>query len=285
MQEVLLMFILSAFEKANIKPKDLDCCTCVCLSGFNLGCRMGAQAGYNALGYALLSSSSLMTQGITQTAAIQSGVIGVAILMPVGLCASLCGDGNDWGTSTECTLFTGSCTEVLDSVIYSLIGAGVQGLFINNVTTPAYIAASSAVGAGAVMAGIAGAVATVIIVGGIGYFCVQLKDKSVAFIPTECMPEFTCRDLVRPCDVGLDVCSCEQMQAMINNCLKRGTRSKNEQRNFGGEPSQANMDIGDIPMAQVVEPPPIATALNEISNQSQENRPELSAPSLSIMKT
>lgn len=266
------MFILSAYQRSSNQEQpsqhqpEQDLSEVCCISACNLGLRLGAQAAYNAAGYAILASNSLMTPQLTMTAAVQSGVIGAAVILPPCVCMQVFNTESRF--SPECTLTTGSCTETLDSVIFSLAGAGIQGLFVNNVTTPAYMAASGATGAAAVIGGV---VASIVVVGGVTFFCVELYDNRQAFLPTNCCPNFTARDLVYPCELGLSICSREQMKAFIDSCAQccPKPRAAQEQDYHSRSPQPQTMTRDDIPVAQVFNPsqqPMYAIPINEVSS-------------------
>lgn len=269
------MFFFTSTQKAAYQAEngasERDGCETFCLYSGNLALRTGLQAGYNALGYALLAGNPLMTPGLTINAAIQSGVIGIAVFVPFTLCSAFLCESDECRTSPETTLVCGPCCETLDSVIVSLAGAGVQGLFVNNVTTPAYIAASAATGAAV---GIAGVTATILVVAGTTFICGTLYDNRAVLIPTNCLQNFTCKDLVYPCQVGLNICTGEEMRAFLQRCIDCCPKPSNRatQENIKGAPTTETMtrdenenqdDIIQIRLSEI----PVARYINDESVQ------------------
>jgi hypothetical protein len=297
-----MLFLLGAYQRRTDSFKDLNTSETCCLWTVNSGIRLGFKAGYAALGYALLSTTPMAATTLTVNAMVESAVIGTAIMLPIDICCSpvtSAGHEKDKDKADACAqmIACGPCSEVLDSVIVSLLGAQVQGLFASNVTTPAFVAAAGATGTAAV----AGAVlAAVVVIGGITFCCVEMKDRRPAFLPTSCLPNFTCRDLVYPCELGLSICTREQMIKYIECCSaccpKPNTNPEANQQN--AEPRSESMYRDDLPtatiigsdatlpVAEVVDPNapiPDAILVGGSSSMLTPSAPPLPAPKLSLV--
>jgi hypothetical protein len=124
----------------------------------------------------------------------------------------------------SCDLFVWYSYGLTKSVLGSLIGAQIQGLFgyyildayVAPVTTSAYIATNGVVGPVAVT----GIALVAVAIAGAIYLCVTSSNGLPAFLSLKCWPNVTCKDLKRPCELGLSICSKEQMLAFINSCRK-----------------------------------------------------------------
>ncbi len=88
-------------------------------------------------------------------------------------------------------------------------------MFVNNVTTPAYVAANAATGAAVISVG---CFAAIVIIGGAAFCIAELQDDSCVFIPCNVAKRFNSRDLVRPCVLGLDICNRQQMLDFLSRC-------------------------------------------------------------------
>jgi hypothetical protein len=178
-----------------------------------------------------------------------------------------------------CDILIPGC-EILDNIIKSLVGAQIQGLFVNNITTPAYVAKIAAAGSATAIGGL---IASLIVIGGTVYCCGILKDQSIVLIPSDRLCKFSYLDLVRPRDL-LNIYTCKQIQEFLQNCHKyccqhqqNSPADSNNSALIPREMMRTPENDGEAPMAVITELP-MATAVDN-------NLTQASAPTLQEIET